>query len=705
MKKHTSLILILLAGAAAHAATTNTTLTVTNAAVSLTSLTATGPATLTNIGSGTFTATITTGSSGTLTAQYTITFSGSLTGSTLAGAITLPLTVLTGATSATGSGTVTSGTGNFAGATGTFPSLLGSGSISPTGAISVTFSGAGTITTGGSTGPPAPTITQVADAAAYGSSIAQGSIFIVKGANLSASGFNQFGFPLPTSSGGVSVTFTPTAGGTGTPVYLIYTYNQSGVNQLAAVLPSTLAAGTYNVTVTNNTGTTSAPFRTTVIPRRIALFTQDSTGGGLVVAQNFISATRVDVNRLTTGSVSGITISPAKPGQTLIAWGTGMGPVTGGDNVASPGFNFAANGVPVQVIVGGMTITPAYAGRAPGLAAEDQINFTLPSNVPTGCTVSLQISVNGVLSNPTYISIAPSTSADACVQPGFTTPQLQALDQGGTYNTGGFSLIQLAETLPSVGSVKIDEVAGSFIQYTAFELGSIPQLQTLTPTQISPSGSCQVIPITTGSSTSALLAGTGIALDAGTITINGPGGSNITNQPLTETSNTYSLLLGEEGLTTQIPGVLNGTLVAGTYTLTGAGGTDVGKFTASLTLGTPLNVTGGLPLTVVRSAGLTLNWTGGNPNDIVEIAGFSGTISGSGATTTETGTAFVCLTTAGPGTFTVPSSILSQLPAVTPSITGGTSSSFLEVVSIPVPTSGSGTFSAPLTLAGAARIA
>ena len=64
-------------------------------------------------------------------------------------------------------------------------------------------------------------------------------------------------FPLPQSSSGVKITFTPAAGGAGTDAYLVYLYNQGGVNQLAGVLPSTVAAGNYNVTVTN--GTASAP--------------------------------------------------------------------------------------------------------------------------------------------------------------------------------------------------------------------------------------------------------------------------------------------------------------------------------------------------------------------------------------------------------------------------------------------------------------
>src|SRR5262249_10229870 len=153
-----------------------------------------------------------------------------------------------------------------------FPILSGSASGGIATSISLTFSGAGSITTGGSTGPATPTVTAVLDAASYTANIAQGSIFVVKGINMSASGFTQFQFPLPTAStDGVKITFTPAAGGAGVNPYLVYLYNQGSVNQLAAVLPSTVATGNYNVTVTGNTGTTSAPFVVTVVQRKIGL--------------------------------------------------------------------------------------------------------------------------------------------------------------------------------------------------------------------------------------------------------------------------------------------------------------------------------------------------------------------------------------------------------------------------------------------------
>jgi uncharacterized protein (TIGR03437 family) len=673
--------------AAAQAATINTTLTVTNAiaTVSASGFSISGPATLTNVGSGTISASVTVGAS--LTGNFTITLTSGTTG-TITGTITLPVTILSGSGSANGTATITGGTGNFAGASGSF-SLTGSGSISGT-SITLSFSGPGTITTsggGGSTGTPTPTITAVWDAASNTSNVAQGGIFIVKGSNLCPSGYKPFSVPRPTvSPDGVKITFTPTAGGAGTDAILVYTYNQSGVVQVAGILPSTVAPGNYNVTVTN--GTASAPFQTTVLQRKFALFTQDSSGSGLASVQNYISQTQVDLNSFTTGTGKGTTISPAKPAQYLIAWGTGMGPLVGGDNTASPAYDFSTNGVKVQAIVGGVTIPVLYAGRA-GYAGEDQINFQLPTNVPTGCTVSFQISVNGQLSNPTFIAIAPDASSTACVQPGFTTSQLQQYDNGLSRTLGYFALTQFAESVPQIGNVKLDLASGAFTRYTGYQLAGLTQSQS----QFTSSGSCFVYHAQSSSQAGLTPTSPG-GLDAGTVTLNGPSGSGITNQPFTEDPNTflYSLNLGTEGF--QLPGSLNATLVAGTYAVAGAGGKDVGSFNAQITLGTPLTLSPGLPSSVNRSAGLTLNWTGGNPSDLVEIVGSSSTTTGTGASAIYDTWTFICTTNAGAQTFTVPSSILLQLPAIAASSTTG--GGFLEFASAVNPTS----FTAPLTAGG-----
>jgi hypothetical protein len=163
-------------------------------------------------------------------------------------------------------------------------------------------------------------------------------------------------------------------------------------------------------------------------------------------------------------------------------------------------------------------------------------------------------------------------------------------------------------------------------------------------------------------------------LDAGNVTVTGPAGSSLTNTALKEsTDNSYSLS-STEGFA--IPGQASFSLPAGTYSLAGAGGNDVGTFNTSIALGSPLTVTGGLPSSVTRSNSLTINWTGGNASDLVEIVGGSSTSTGTGTNVVTTTTSFICLTTAGQKTFTVPSSILQQLPATT-----GTNTGILEVAS------------------------
>jgi uncharacterized protein (TIGR03437 family) len=681
------LTLAFLACVEAHAATTTTTVTVNNASVSLTGATGGSVAGTATFSpgipdtTGPFAATVSLGTA--VSGPFTI----KLAGGTLGGTVSLPATILSSTSPVSGGSLVISGTtstGTYAGASGTI-ALTGTGSIGASG-FAVSFSGTGAITTsgstggGGGTGPTAPVITDVLDAGSNTPNLAQGGFYIVKGSNLCPKGVNIFNVPRPTvAADGVKVTFTPNSGGSGTDAILYYEYNPTGSScQLSGILPSTVAAGNYNVVVTN--GTASAPFATKVSKSKFSLFTQDSTGTGLASAQNVISATRVDLNSFTSGNGKATTISPAYPGQYMQVYGTGMGPLASGDNAASPIFDFSTNGTVVKAIVGGISTPVLFAGRA-GYAGEDQITFQLPTNVPTGCAVSFQISVDGALSNSTFIAIAPDSTSGVCVMPGFTASQLQKLDQGGTFTVGGFNLLSITETVPQLGTVTLGETAGAFSQYTAYQLAGAGDATSL----FNPNGACYVTQTT--SSTTTTTSGGRTILDAGAITLTGPAGSNITNLALKQDAGLeYSATIsGIPGL----PGGSGGSIIAGTYTLNGAGGKDVGKFSASVTLGAPLTVTGGLPASVNRGAGLTLNWTGGKATDIVEIVGSSTPTTTSGTKT------FTCITTAGQRTFTVPSSILTQLDP-----TGSTGAGSLLVISAVNPTSGNGIFSAPLVAGG-----
>lgn len=330
-----------------------------------------------------------------------------------------------------------------------------------------------------------------------------------------------------------------------------------------------------------------------------------------------------------------------------------------------------------MLINGNVTITPAYAGRAPGLTGVDQVNFTLPSNVPTACVESIQLVVDGVKSQPTtFMAIAPSGASDVCVQPGFTTAQLRDFDNGASVTNGGFVMSQFTEDIPGQGTVKIDTASGGFTKFTGFELASIPPQGN---SSLFPVGTCIVSQSSAGGN---FLGGAGISLDAGTVNLNGPAGSNITNMVFTKDNNSYTLNIGYEGISVPLPGFGNGKIVAGTYQLHGTGGTGVNAFDASITLGSPLTIIGGLPTNIVRANGIPLSWTGGNPTDLVEIFGSTSQVSG----TSVNSISFVCYTTAGQGGFNVPADITNQLFAVSKD------NGSIGVASSPFPASGNGLF-------------
>jgi hypothetical protein len=84
------------------------------------------------------------------------------------------------------------------------------------------------------------------------------------------------------------------------------------------------------------------------------------------------------------------------------------------DNVApSPGNVTTA----VSVTIGGQNAAISYAGRSPCCSGVDQIVATIPGNVPLGCWVPVTINAAGWVSNTVTMAIA-SPGASTCSDPG-----------------------------------------------------------------------------------------------------------------------------------------------------------------------------------------------------------------------------------------------------------------------------------------------
>ena len=482
----------------------------------------------------------------------------------------------------------------------------------------------------------APVVQAVINAASGDSTtLARGSFVSIFGLNLGTKAGPPSSLPLPTSLGGASVTFKP-AGGSASFQGFMHFVSQ---NQINAIVPSAVPAGPTDVTVTVN-NVTSTSRRIQVAENAFGIFTVTSQVAGNAVAQNYESPTSLPLNLYT---------NPARPGQTLILYGTGLGAYTAGpDNAAPQAGNIVNN---AQVIVAGYKITPAYAGRAPGFPGVDQVNFTLPADmpIPDGCTLVVQVQIGSLVQNG-QATIAKSSNAPVCDHPFALTPdQLSLLQFGTTLKAGvvrvlrshgvqayinGSPLGGLSETI-EVHIRKLTTSANLSSQTFPFALSQAP-------------GTCSTMKVpgsqldfnghidTAGSQST----------DFGsTLTLTGPG----TSVPV-DPEGTTKLVDGPE-----IPGAVftNSVLVDGNWTLSAPGGKDIGAFQASFTLQNQFKLQN-VPQTASKGQPLTVSWSGGADNDPVRILV-------AGATLSDTTTAVICTALAGAHSFTISGDFTSQL--------------------------------------------
>jgi hypothetical protein len=114
---------------------------------------------------------------------------------------------------------------------------------------------------------------------------------------------------------------------------------------------------------------------------------------------------------------------PAKPGQTLVLHGTGLGPVTFDESLPAQAGNVGANDF--ELDIAGVPAAVSYHGRSACCAGLDQINFQVPAGVD-GCYVPVSVRDGGVISNFTTISV--SSDGQVCSDPtGFSASDLQKI--------------------------------------------------------------------------------------------------------------------------------------------------------------------------------------------------------------------------------------------------------------------------------------
>jgi uncharacterized protein (TIGR03437 family) len=504
------------------------------------------------------------------------------------------------------------------------------------GSLGLTYTTYGTTGGGGGGGNNAPSITAVENSATNlppglpNAAIAQGSLFVVKGANLGPTTFIQAtAFPFTTTIGATSITVT--VGATTVDCIMFYSLNR----QVAAILPSKTPTGTGTLKLTYNGQSATAPI--TVVQNNIGIFTVSQTGTGDAVA--FLNSD----SQLITPTHA------ANADDVIVFWGTGLGPVTF-DETAAVGTNQAdMPNVPLHVYVGGQEASVVFRGRNGCCTSVDTVYIKVPHGL-TGCAVSVLMQIGNLVSNGTSIAIAQNgrtcTPVNQRVPVGFT----------GTYKAGSLSLERAVTTTAisedAAVTTKFDLAGGNFekITYT-----------TTPPTgsqlDINSYGSCSVSNYQQGTTPPSTGGATIVPLDAGSsIGVAGPGsfGNKTLAKSTVDNFILYSTQLDQTATT----------LVPGAYTFTGMGGAGadaVGAFTANYTLPPIFTWTNEEDIKAVdRATGVTVTWTGGNPSSYVTISGSSTYYGGTIATTIVA--SFTCTAKVSDTSFTVPPVVLLALP-------------------------------------------
>lgn len=471
-------------------------------------------------------------------------------------------------------------------------------------------------------------------------SIAQGSIAIVKGAELSdrSTGL-QTTYPLPTTLEGVTVDIT--VQGTKVSCILYYVLPQ----QIAFIVPSTTPLGTGTLQINNNGSIGTAEI------------TIGKTGFGIMTANGAGTGPAVAIFGGTANSVRNN--NAANPDDLITLWGSGIGPFAGDESILN---NEAQDytSIDTQVLVGSVPAQVLYRGASqfPGL---NQISFKVPGGIlpaeaeraatPTafgfGCYVSLLVITNGVPSNVTTLPIQAKGSracSDPPAQSFLTNAQLDAFAAKGEATFASLFVGRNTFAFPGSATSVGDSATG---RYQKFDLANFNLNSAANAASF---GSCAVTIIPKVPAGVTLPAVTVTPLDAGpALTLAGIGNS----LSLPKSSGTNLFYFSSGGVPTGLLG--NG---IAPVTITAPGGPDIGSHSAS----TPvpigfvwLNETAIASTPIDRSKGVTVTWANAPANGFVQINGSSANSGGSAT--------FICYADPSAGTFTVQPDVLRLLPA------------------------------------------
>jgi uncharacterized protein (TIGR03437 family) len=258
-----------------------------------------------------------------------------------------------------------------------------------------------TLSAAGAGGGPSITPNGVVSAGAFGgfTSVAPGSWMEIFGSNLSSTtrgwaGADFVGTKAPTSLDNVKVTIG------GQDAFIDFV----SPGQINAQVPSNTPTGAQQMTVTNASGTSSS-YAITVNPLQPGLLAPPTflVGGKQYLVAQFSDGSFV----LPPNAIAGVASRQAKPGETIVIYGVGFGPVldSGNQNIPAGNIVTAANKLSNSLAMsfGGTAATLSYFGLAPNFVGLYQFNVVVP-NVANSDLVPLTFQLNGAAGTQTLFT-------------------------------------------------------------------------------------------------------------------------------------------------------------------------------------------------------------------------------------------------------------------------------------------------------------
>jgi len=213
--------------------------------------------------------------------------------------------------------------------------------------------------------------------------LAPGTVAEVYGSGLASQTAMAGSVPLPTTLNGTFALI----GGVESPLF----YTSDG--QLDVQIPSELPSTQQYVIVVSANNAYTVPQTVDLVPAQ---------PGVASFADGHLLAQHSDFTLVDSGH-------PAKPGEFLVMYLTGMGPTNPSvpTGAAAPVSEPLAR-VTMQptVTVDGQSASVAYAGLTPGSVGLYQINFQVPENANSG-DLNVVVTLAGVMSNTTQLSVSP----------------------------------------------------------------------------------------------------------------------------------------------------------------------------------------------------------------------------------------------------------------------------------------------------------